>query len=64
MKPELERHFRIRAGGTLITIGPDEDGLGMIKIQEDGRYLYLNKDVARLLAKAVTRLCEESDDVG
>jgi len=38
---------------------PDEDGLGLIKIEEDGRYLYLSKDVARLLVKAVTRLCEE-----
>jgi hypothetical protein len=59
MEPELEMYFRIHTGGTVVTIGPDEDGLGLIKIEEDGRYLYLSKDVARLLVKAVTRLCEE-----
>jgi hypothetical protein len=62
MEPELEMYFRIHTSGTVVTIGPDEDGLGLIKIEGGGGYLYLNKDVARLLVKAVTRLCEENDD--
>jgi hypothetical protein len=62
MEPELEMHFRIRTCESVVTIGPDEDGLGLIKIEGGGGYLYLSKDAARLLVKAVTRLCEENDD--
>lgn len=62
MKPELEMHFQIHTDGAIVTIGPDEDGLGLIRIAQETQCLYFSKDAARLLVKAVTRLCEESDD--
>jgi hypothetical protein len=62
MKPELEMHFEIHENEEVVSIGPDEDGLGLIKISHCGMSVCLSKDAARLLAKAVTRLCEENDD--
>jgi hypothetical protein len=64
MKPELEMHFEIRENEWDVSIGPDEDGLGLIKISQGDMSVYFSKDAARLLINALTRLREESDDVG
>ena len=60
MKPELEMHFQIHTDGQTVHIGPDEDGLGLIKISQESQCFYFDKSAARLLVTALTRLCEEN----
>lgn len=60
MKPELEMHFQIHTDGQIVHAGPDEDGLGLIRIHYQDQFLYLDKHTVRLLIIALTQLCEEN----